>query len=65
MITNTKIIIGEIQRGGAQYMMMKIYIYVLVGNDVLGKPFWERKLIGENTPIDTCRGRISWEVSNA
>ena len=28
-------------------MMMKLYI--LVGSDSLGKPFWERKLIGENT----------------
>ncbi len=28
-------------------MMMKLYI--LVGSDGLGKPFWERKLIGENT----------------
>ena len=28
-------------------MIMKLYI--LVGSDGLGKPFWERKLIGENT----------------
>ncbi len=27
-------------------MVMKLYI--LVGIDGLGKPFWERKLIGEN-----------------
>ena len=27
-------------------MIMKLYI--LVGSDGLGKPFWERKLIGEN-----------------
>jgi hypothetical protein len=47
MITNTKIVTGEIQRGGAEYMIMKIYI--LVGSDGLGKPFWERKSIGENT----------------
>ncbi len=28
-------------------MIMKLYI--LVGGYSLGKPFWERKLIGENT----------------
>jgi hypothetical protein len=29
----------------------------LVGNDGLGKPFWERKLIGDNTPIEDLQGK--------
>ena len=39
MITYTKFITGKLQRGGAQYMVMKIYI--LVGSEGVGKPFWE------------------------
>ena len=34
-------------------MMMKLYI--LVGSDGLGKPFWERKLIGENMSREDMR----------
>ena len=45
MITDSKIITGELQRGEMQYMMMKIYI--LDGTNCQGKPFWERKLFGE------------------
>ena len=37
-------------------MMMKLYI--LVGSEGLSKPFWERKLIGENTS----REDMQWKV---
>jgi hypothetical protein len=51
MISTLLLIIKSSQvnykEGGGQYTMMKIYI--LVGSDGLGKPFWERKLIGEST----------------
>jgi hypothetical protein len=41
MTTNTKIITGELQQGGMQYVMVKCIFWL--GDNCLHKPFWERK----------------------
>ena len=37
-------------KGGANYTMMRMHIFI--DQDQLGKPFWERKLTGENKSRD-------------